>query len=561
MRNKSVLLWAVLWINLAVGATPALAAPAAKPRLVVLIAIDQMRSDYLTRFENLYLPARRKDGAVGGFRYLMNNGAYFKSAVMPHALTVTAIGHATMLTGALPYLHGIIAHRYFDFETRKKTYCVEDSTAPIVGGVGVGAGDGRSPRNLLVTTVGDEMKNAWGGRPLVAGVSLKDRAAILMGGHRADLVLWFDDATRGFVTSKYYAKDGKLPAWLERWNKQDYTRKRAPKSWSLLLPAKDYWLSTPMSADYTAWKRLGTKEFPHPIKDDARAFTITPWGNALVFDTALELAKNMRFGADEIPDLLTVSLSSFDALGHAFGFMSIEMQDMALRTDRMLADFLNGLDRLVPGGLKNVAIVLTADHGVPINPAYAEEQHMPGGAFWGGPLTEKGNELLRKKFGFGSDEKPIVSFEESNIALDHELLQKRDKSVLEVSRSVAEWLRGEPFVAAAYAKGDVLEGRIAPTPISRRLAVSTHATRSGDIVFAPRPGYSQYWDNTKTGAVHESAGIQDASVPLIFAGRWFKPGRYSEEPSMADLAPTLSSVLGIIPPSGSSGKPLSKIIP
>lgn len=559
---QAILLWSILWISAVLSfADEANAAPK-KPRLVVLIAVDQLRSDYLTRFEHLFLAPKQSGGGVGGFRYLMSNGAYYQTALMPHALTVTGLGHAVMLTGSHPYLHGITAHRWFDYDEKKKTYCVLDKSVTPVGMAGdAKPDDGRSPRKLLVTTVGDEMKNAWGGKPIVAGVSLKDRSAILMAGHRADLAIWFDEASRGFVTSSYYQKDGKLPAWLERWNKLDYIAKKVPEAWTKLLAEKEYWLSTPMPPETVAWAKETTKSFPHPIKNDAKAFVFTPWGNDLVLDTSLEAVKNMKLGADDIPDLLALSLSSFDAIGHNFGFMSAEMQDALVRADRALAGFLNALSRQVPGGLKNVALVLTGDHGIPVNHSMAEKLRLPGGAYWAGPIVEQANAHLRKTYSLGASDNVIIHFEETNIAFDHDLLRRKNKDSSEVARSLASWLRLQPFVAAAYARADLLEGRIPPTSYAKRLAIGTHPTRSGDVVIAARPGFAQLPNGTNVGADHETPGVQESSVPLIFAGPWFKPGRYSEEPSVADLAPTLSKVLGIVAPSGSQGKVLSKIIP
>lgn len=558
---QAILMWTVLWIS-ALLSTERAQAARQKPRLVVVIAVDQLRSDYLTRFEHLFLPAKQGGGSVGGFRYLMSNGAYFQTALMPHALNVTGLGHAVMLTGSYPYLHGITSHRWFEYAEKKKTYCVLDKNVTPVGSVNAPkADDGRSPKNLLVSTVGDEMKNAWGGRSLVAGVSLKDRSAILMAGHRADLAIWFDEASRGFVTSTYYAKGGKLPTWLERWNKTDYIAKKVPETWTKLLPEKEYWLSTPMPPETVAWSKEVTKSFPHPIKNDAKAFVLSPWGNDLVFDTSLELARSMKFGADEVPDLLALSLSSFDAIGHNFGFMSEEMQDSIVRVDRALANFLNALARQVPGGLKNVAIILTGDHGITVNHSMAERLRLPGGAYWAGPITEQANAYLREKFSLSSGDNVIVHFEETNIAFDHDLLKRKNKDVAEVARALASWLRPLPFIAAAYAKADLLEGRVPPTPYAKRLAISTHPTRSADVVFAARPGFAHLPDKTNIGVDHETPSVQESSVPLIFAGPWFKSGRFADEPSMADLAPTLSKVLGLVAPSGSQGQVISKIIP
>lgn len=545
----------VLWISL----VSAQAAPAAKPRLVVVIVVDQLRSDYLPRFEHLFVPARQKNGAVGGFRYLMEQGAYFKNAQFDHTQMVTGIGHATILTGAYPYLHGLVGNSWYEREREKKVNVVFDETATLVGSAKKTGEDGRSPHHLLVTTLGDEMKNAWGGKSLVGGIALKDRSAILLAGHRADLALWTEKDSPNFVTSTYYAKDGKLPGWVERWNKSDYMAKKAPKVWNKLLPEKDYWLSTPLPPETVAFLKGLTKTFPHPITD-VNSFAASPYGNAYTLDAAVEMIKQMKFGADTVPDLLGVSLSSFDMLGHNFGFISAEMQDMTVRLDQQLADFFNDLDKKIPGGLKNVVIVLTADHGVPMNHAMAERFNLPGGVYWGETVTAKADAYLRTKFGFSSSEKPIVAFNESQITLDEKLITKRGKDLNQIARELARWLRMQNFVAAAHAKIDLLEGQVPPTSLARRMALSIHAGRSGDVLFVARPGFAQLPDGKNVGVDHETAFVQEASVPLILAGPWFKPGKYFENVMINDLAPSLSLALGITAPSGSEGRALVKAL-
>ena len=547
----------LLWISLV--SAHAAPAQAAKPRLIVVLAVDQLRSDYLTRFEHLFLPPRQKNGTVGGLRYLMEQGAYYKNAQFDHAQMVTGVGHATMLTGAYPHLHGLVGNSWYDRAREKEINVVFDEKSPLVGSPKKGSEDGRSPRNMLVTTVGDEMKNAWGGKSLVVGVSLKDRSAILMAGHRADLALWIEKDSIKFVTSTYYAKDSKLPEWVERWNKTDHIAKKSPKVWNKLLPENDYWLSTPMPPETVVFTKGLTKSFPHPITD-ANTFTFSPFANEYTLDAALETIQQMKLGADTVPDLLGVSLSSFDAIGHNFGFMSAEMQDATIRLDRQVSDFLNTLAKQVPGGLKSIAIVLTGDHGCPPNHSIAERLNLPGGPYWEGPITEKANEFLRKKFGFSSSEKPIISFSEAQLNLDEKLIEKRGKDLNQIARELARWMREQSFVAAAYAKIDLLEGQLPPTTLARRMALSTHATRSGDVVIAARPGYAQLPDGTNIGVAHETPFVQEASVPLILAGPWFKTGKYFDDVKINDLAPSLSLVLGIIPPSGSEGQALLKAL-
>ena len=552
-------LFIVLWITLSS------AFAAQKPRLVIVIAVDQLRSDYLTRFEGQFLPAAQKGGKPGGFRYLMDKGAYFTNAQTAHAYNVTGVGHATILTGALPYLHGIVANRWYDFDLKKNHYCVYDPKTELVGALKPEKDAGRSPRTLLTTTVGDELKNALGGKPIVASVAVKDRAAILMGGHRADLAVWFSEpikyhgagSERGeWVTSTYYAPDKQLPMWLTRWNTYDYRMMRAPKLWKKLLPESAYWMSTEAPQEAMGDGRGLGRAFPHPI-ENAGALMTSPWGNDYVLDTAVELIKNMKLGADEVPDLLTVGLSSFDALGHNYGPMSAEMQDATIRLDRSLAGFFAQLSKLVPGGLSNVLLVLTADHGVQASPVLAQKLNLPGEPYWDDDMGKSLNDELKKKLDV---ENLIVKFTEGQMWLDREAVKKSGKSASELARQIAAHLREKPMIAAAYAREDLLTGHVPPTLVARKMASSVHPTRSGDVVYVARPGYVALEPGSPAGTGHESGTVQDAAIPIVFAGAGIHPGRHADDASMLDIAPTLAQLLGIVAPSGSEGHPLVKAL-
>jgi hypothetical protein len=573
MRNLSQLFSLSIVLCILFFQTSAKARPPepSRPKLLVVIAIDQFRSDYLTRYEKFFLPAMQANGAPGGFRYFMEKGAYFTNSKTAHAENVTAVGHATMLTGAFPYLHGIVANAWYDRDLKKSISATFDPNALIVGTTGVLANsNGISAKNLLVTTLGDEMKNSWNGKPTVVSVALKDRASVFMAGHRADLALWYnapakyrgEDQTAGaeWVSSTYYLPSKHLPDWLVQWNKSNYIEKHAPKTWEKLLPEKAYSIATTLLPEFLGSGRGLGKSFPHPVRGSPSAFVTSPWGNQYILETALLAVKQMKLGNHEVPDLLAVSLSSFDALGHNFGPVSVEMMDATLRVDRMLADFLSQLQKMVPGGLSNVTIALTADHGIQLNPSYVEQLKLPGGPYSSANWVQTANSALSERFGFSKDESPVLHFTESSYYLDHELIQRRGKDVNEVARGLAEWLRRQPFVAAAYAQIDLSLGNVAPTGYSRKMAVNTFPTRTGDVFISNRPGYITLLENTSEGADHESPSVQDASVPIILVGQAFKPGHYAEEVYLNDLAPTLSHTLGIVAPTGSEGHVLAKAL-
>ncbi|MEW6057569.1 MAG: alkaline phosphatase family protein [Bdellovibrionota bacterium] len=558
---KIFFLWIILWIS---GSAEAKAELLSNPpaRLVVTIVVDQLRSDYLTKYGSLLLPAKQ-GSKPGGFRYLTDNGAYFKNAQTGHAINITGLGHAAVATGAPPSLHGIIAHRWFEESLGDAVYCMEDQSSPLVHTSELPAklselGRGRSPKNLQVSTFADELKNATAGRAKVAGVSLKDRSAILLGGHRADLALWYEELAQAWITSKYYVE--KTPLWLQEWNKYDYLEKRVPQTWTKLLPEKAYSLSYTLEPQMIG-KTLGLGEqFPHPIQKKLVPFLISPWGNAYILDTALEVTKNLGLGKDAAPDFLGVSLSSFDALGHRFDPNSPQMLDAFVRLDRMLADFFAKLDALVPGGIENVVFVLTADHGVSPAPIFSKAQRLPGDWYSDVEGLSLANKAMRAKLDLGENENPVVFWGETHLFLNRPLLAKKKVDLDHASRLLAKWLRSQPFVVEAYAKTDVLEGRTQGTEISQKLARTTHTQRSGDGVFAARPGFLQVPQASTGGTEHENPTVQDSSIPIVFKGKPFRKLQSWDRITLSEIAPTLSAAFGIIAPSGAEGKVLGQAL-
>ncbi len=595
------------------GAAPVgLAGP--PPRLVVVISIDQFRADYLTRFADLWLPARTaaaggaEDGAgasraagktpdqsrqaarVGGFRYLMERGAYFADARHDHYPLFTGPGHAVQLTGALPYESGIVGNVWYDRELGRRRYCVEDPDSPLVGaaspaaatgtapgaaggtmgpgasgGMGAGAAGGAarmgiSPVTLRVSTVGDELKLATGGRAKVWGLALKDRAAVLMAGHLADGVLWFDDQSGAWISSRFYRPDGTLPAWVTAWNAQ-----RHPDAWF----GKEWTPSVPAAALARAWTpgsrwavdpaALGTG-FPHLITgggtrvgaDFYSAFATTPFGNDFTLDTARELIRRERLGQGEVPDLLAINLSSNDYIGHAFGPDSPEVIDAAVRTDRQLAAFFDFLGRTVPGGLGRVLVVVTADHGVAPVPGAAREARLPAGAYDEGAVTAAAEQALGAAFGPGHW---VTALVETNLYLDLAALDAHHLAHADAEEAAAAAIARVPGIYAAYGRTRILDGRLPHTDIAARIERSFHPKLSGDVVVVAEP----FWVPGKlSGTTHGSPYAYDTQVPLLLAGPGVRAGRYAGRVSTLDLAPTLADLLGILRPAGSEGRVLAE---
>ncbi len=540
------------------------AAVPAKPRLVVLISIDQFRGDYQTRFADLFLPPMTQ-GGPGGFRYLMERGAYHTDAHHDHFPLYTGPGHSIHFTGAPPYKSGIVGNDWFDRESNAKRYCVHDSKSLLVGTQDPKPADGISPVTLRVTTVGDELKMATGGQAKVWGLAFKDRAAVLMAGHLADGVLWYDDKTGAWISSQYYRKDGVLPKWVVDWNAQKKIDPFFGKAWTLsVAPAELKRLWTPGNGHASNPSGLGTAFGPNGHKIDGglpapgpafyKAFSATPFGNEYVLETARELIRREGLGHDKIPDILAINLSSNDYIGHAYGPDSAEVLDVTVQTDRQLSRFFQFLARTVPGGLANVTIVVTADHGVSPIAAEAQEAGIPAGSYFDQTLEGKAEEALEKELGTGTWTKKLI---DANFYLDTDALKAKNVPVAGAEEIAAAALRDQPGVYAAFTRTQILEGRMLDNDIARRVSRSFHPKVSGNVVIVPEPYWMPGYSTPPTGTTHGSPYAYDTTVPLLFAGFGIKPGRYTQRVSTLDTAPTLSDILGILQPSGCEGKILS----
>jgi predicted AlkP superfamily pyrophosphatase or phosphodiesterase len=539
---------------------PAVAGAApVRPRLVVLISIDQFRADYQTRFYDLFLPPASKTG-VGGFRYLMERGAYHTDAHHDHFPLVTAVGHSVQMTGAPPYKTGIVGNEWFDRELNAERYCVSDTKSPLVGAADPDGKRGISPATLRVSTVGDELKMATGGQAKVWGVALKDRAAVLMAGRLADGVLWFDDQTGAWISSRFYRKDGTLPKWISDWNAAKKVDSFFGQKWELSVPAdalKRLW--TPGNDSVNPRNGLGTA-FPHPVTgglqqpgpDFYGAFASTPFANRYVFDTAEEIVRREQLGQDAVSDVLVINLSSNDYIGHAYGPDSAEVLDVTVRTDAELSRFFNFLDKSVPGGLPNVTLVVTADHGVAPIAAEMQKAGFPAGAI---QITKDGlQKALAAELGAGDWVQAIV---EDNVYLNLQTIDAKKVSYTRAEDVAADFLRQQPGIYAVYTRSQLLGGRMLDHDIAQRIGRSFHPKVSGDLIVVSDP----YWvPGRTTGTTHGTPYAYDTSVPLLLAGAGIKPGRYTQRVSTLDIAPTLSDLLGILQPSGCEGHVLSQAL-
>jgi len=495
-----------------------MAAAPKKPKLVVAIIIDQFRYDYVTRFRTEY---------TAGFDRLLTKGALFSNANYIHFPNVTAVGHSTFLTGATPSVSGIVGNDWFDREEHKHVTSISDSQTQLLGAA-TKAGEGASPRRLLVSTVGDELKMAHGARSHVIGISLKDRAAILPAGHMANGAYWFDLDSGNFVSSTYYFSD--LPAWVKEFNNG--------------RPGEKYrgltWLSHKLPTDL---KQLYGNSDESPLE-------ASPFGNDLVEMFAERALAAEQLGKHDSPDLLTVSFSSNDKAGHEYGTFSAEEHDITVGTDKILDKLFQALDRQV--GLDNVLIVLTGDHGVAPSAEEDAANHMPGGRLPAESVRNAIEAALAKKYGEG---KWVVGSWDLSIYLNYDLIEKKNLDPAEVRRSAAEATYGVGHILRVYTRDQLLTGAVPGDETSRRMMNGFNVRRGADIEFLPEP----YWIFTKSATTHGTTFSYDAHVPVFFMGQGIRAGRYDGPVAVNDIAPTLATLLEVETPSGSVGRVLTEM--
>ncbi|MFC1824819.1 alkaline phosphatase family protein [Thermodesulfobacteriota bacterium] len=425
------------------------------PKLILQITVDQLRGDLPMRFKERL--------GKGGFRYLLENGIHYKNAHYQHANTETAVGHATLATGADPSRHGIIANDWIDQQTGKFVYNTEDDRHHIIGSKPK-PHKGVSPRNLLATTIGDELVANNGGQSRVFSVSVKDRGAILPGGH-AGKAFWFSKSSGNFVTSTYYYDD--YPEWVKQWNAAKTADRYKGKTWDLLHDRPSYIAGNIDDRPYeAAFAELG-RTFPHALGDGSSKYfymilTLTPIGDELTLDFAKKLIDNEKVGQGDATDYLAISFSSTDYVGHLFGPSSLETEDNILRLDWVLAELFRYVDKRI--GLDRTLIVLSADHGAPEAPEYMAEHGMKTGRF---PLDwfKKGSPLLDAlKERFGRNDLVAVH-SHPYLYLNLDAIKDAKLDIKEVEHFVAAEMMKVEGIAYAMTRSDLLTGRITESPI------------------------------------------------------------------------------------------------
>lgn len=515
-----------------------------KPKLVVGLVIDQMRWDYLYRYNELY--------TSNGFKRLMNEGFSCNQTLIPYLPSYTAPGHTCIYTGSVPAIHGIVANDWYDKTIQKNMYCTADSTVKTVGST---SDEGKmSPRNLLVTTIGDELRLSTNFRSKVIGVSLKDRASILPAGHSANAAYWYDDIAGKWISSSYY--ENELPEWVKKQNEKSMPDEAMSKDWNLLLPVNKYVQSTEDKEEYEGiipGEKLAT--FPHRLskitEGKYESFKFTPASISYTFDMAKAAIKNEKLGGGNLTDMITVSISTTDYVGHTFGPNSIEAEDTYLRLDRDIADFLNYLDSAIGKG--KYLLFLTADHGVEHVPGFLEEHQIPGGVYNTTELSKNLKQHIEEVF---SLKDAIIKIQNSQIYVNDEAIKKAGKNVGAVNEEIIHFLNQQPFIEYAFATKDLATVTL-PEPIKKMLINGYNQKRSGQIGYIPKPGYIY---GANTGTTHGAWSPYDTHIPLIFFGTNIKPGNTDHITYMTDIAPTVAALLKIQMPSGNVGNVIEEVV-
>lgn len=514
------------------------AAAIERPKLVVGIVVDQMRWDYLYRYQKRYTD--------GGFKRLLGEGFSCENTMIPYVPSVTAIGHTCIYTGSVPSIHGIAGNNFV--KDGKKVYCTDDDSVKPVGTTSE-AGL-MSPRNLWTSTIGDEMKIASNGRAKVVGVALKDRASILPAGHNPDGAFWFDDQTGCFITSSYYMD--RLPKWVEAFNGKRLPEQYLSQKWNTLYPKNTYAESTTDENEYENGIREGVKatlplNLPALYKKYGYGIIRnTPFGNSLTLDMAKAAIDGEQLGADDETDLLAVSCSSTDYIGHQVGTHAIETEDMYLRLDKAIADFLAYLDSKVGKG--NYLVFLSADHGAMNNAAFLQDRHIPAGSWDASATAKKLNHVLAKEYPEAGDiVKTVMNYQ---VFFNRDVIKSKQLDFDNIKQTVINQLKEDTSVLYACDMAKASTESI-PEEVKFRIINGYNRERSGDVVIVLKPNF---YAHGMKGTDHGAWNSYDTHIPLVFMGWGIKHGATTKQTFMTDIAPTIAAMLHVQAPNGCVGK-------
>lgn len=541
MKKISLLLLLSIFMGTGVSAQET----AEKPKLVVGIIVDQMRQEYLYRFADRY--------SDGGFKRLIGEGFMMKNGHYNYIPTYTGPGHASVYTGTTPATHGIIGNNWYVRSLDKSIYCAEDSTVYNIGGTP--ASGQISPRNLLTTTITDELRFSNNKRSKVVGLAIKDRGASLPAGHLGD-AYWYDSNNGEFMTSSYYKED--LPAWVKDFNAQKNPDKYLSQPWETLYSIDTYINSIDDNNDFEApFVGKDTPTFPYDLKElreDNGGYGLiasTPFGNQLTLDFALAALEGEKLGEGDFTDFLAVSFSSTDYVGHRFGPTSKELEDIYLRLDLQIESLLNNLDEKLGEG--NYVVFLSADHGVADVATYMESQNVPAGNLNVGYVVSQVKGYMNTVYGEGDW---VVNASNEQIFLNHKLIRDNKLNLADIEEELATFLlrfRGIKEVYTAHTLKTNSFTELRP----HLLQMGYNHKASGDIMLILEPSWLT---GGARGTSHGTGFSYDTNVPILFYGWKIPHGSSTRYATITDIAPTLSMLLEIRLPNGATGQPIQEIV-
>jgi predicted AlkP superfamily pyrophosphatase or phosphodiesterase len=566
----------------------------AQPRLILQITVDALRGDLLNRYDKVL--------GEGGFRYLLDNGINYNNAHYQHANTETIVGHTSLATGAAPAAHGMVANVWFDRDKDRLVYNIEDANYHLLtAGADVDKQteidptqktakvDGRSPNNIMTSTLSDEIAISFAGRSKIFAVSVKDRGAVALAGH-AGKAFWFSKASGEFVTSNYYYD--RYPDWVVEWNTRKPANAFADKSWQLLRKPSDYLFADADDREYETDLAGFGRVFPHAFgQADDKYFTtkltLSPAGDALTLDFSKTLLDKEKLGQDDVPDYLAISFSSTDYVGHIFGASSLESEDNIAQLDRTLADLFAYVDKKV--GLENTLIVLSADHGQPEVPGYLHGNGIAKASYFDVEALDNSSAIAAIKQLFGLLVTPVEklgdkSGEPSDMAsahannkpkqaklieayfhpylyLNHKLIDKKGLDQAAIEQTLVDELLKYDGIAYAVSSAALRTNSVPDNAMIRSIKSNYHPKRSGDIYVVFQPDvFINDFDGLTVSSTHGSPWRYDTFVPVIFAGAGLPAATVSRAITPYDIAATITTYLNIKPPSGSTGTPLKEVL-
>ncbi len=496
-----------------------------KPKLVVGIVVDQMRYDYIYRFW--------EDLGEDGFKKLINEGHFFRNCQFGYVPTYTGPGHASIFTGTTPAVHGIIANDWYDKNSGEYIYCVGDNKMNIIGfslkNTEISEDGKMSPHHMLTTTFGDELK-LFNDESKVIGISLKDRGAILPAGHTANAAYWLGNNGK-WITSSFYMES--LPDYVQEINDRNDVQNYLKGDWKV------------------------KEEFTHNLdtlfeKSGGSAIKKTPFGNTILKDLAIKILKEEKLGQGKHTDVLTLSFSSTDYIGHQHGPHAPEIKDTYIRLDTDLGKILKLIDNKV--GYENTVVFITADHGVVSEPHELLKRNIPGGYFNSIIMKKELSKYLDTTYGEGDW---IDNYSNNQLFLNHDLIEEKNINMQEIQRKSAHFFLKYKWVKNTYTATQLNENEY-QSSFHTLVQRGFNQKRSGDVVVSLQTGWLKlYWRNG--GTTHGSCYSYDTHVPLIFWGGKIPQGKTDRKVNIRDIAPTISTLLGISYPNGCTGNPLPEV--